>query len=166
MPAAADAALLVLRIALGGVLLAHGVKHFRNRRKTMDWTASIGFSAPALQWFFMAVAEIAAGLSLLLGFLTAFGAAGSIALMAVAFWTVHRHAGFWITARPDEGWEYVFVLSAAAWALALLGPGDWAVDHTLGIDAMFDGGVGALVAAAGVAAAIVQLAVFFRPRSG
>jgi putative oxidoreductase len=166
MPAGADAALLILRIALGGVLLAHGAKHLRNRRKTMDWTASMGFSSPAVQWFFMAFAEIAVGVSLLLGFLTAFGAAGLIALMAVAFWTVHRHAGFWITARPDEGWEYVFVLSAAAWALALLGPGGWAVDHALGISAVLDGGVGALIAAGGLAAAAAQLAVFFRPGSG
>jgi putative oxidoreductase len=160
---AADAALLVLRIALGAVLLAHGVKHVRNRAKTMNWTASIGFSAPAVQWFFMSFAEIAAGLSLLVGALTAFGAAGLVALMAVAFWTVHRHAGFWITARPEEGWEYVFVLSAAAWGLALLGPGKWSVDHALGIAARLDGGTGALIAAAGVIAAAGQLAVFFRP---
>jgi hypothetical protein len=26
-----------------------------------------------------------------------------VSLMTVAFWTVHRRAGFWITARPDEG---------------------------------------------------------------
>ena len=166
MPETADAALLVLRIALGVVLLAHGVKHVRNREKTMKWTASIGFSAPAVQWFFMSFAEIAVGLSLLLGALTAFGAAGLIALMAVAFWTVHRRAGFWITARPDEGWEYVFVLSAGALALAMLGPGEWAVDHALGIADALDGWVGALIAAGGLGAAVVQLAVFFRPRGG
>jgi putative oxidoreductase len=162
MPAAADAALLVLRIALGSVLIAHGVKHARNRTKTMRWTASIGFSAPAVQWFFMSFAEIAVGLSLLLGALTALGGAGLIALMTVAFWTVHRRAGFWITARPDEGWEYVFVLASAALALNLLGPVEWALDHVLGIAGAFDGGVGALIAAGGVAAAAVQLAVFFR----
>jgi putative oxidoreductase len=163
MPAAADAALLVLRIALGSVLIAHGVKHVRNRTKTMRWTASIGFSAPAVQWFFMSFAEIAVGLSLLLGVLTALGGAGLIALMTVAFWTVHRRAGFWITARPDEGWEYVFVLASGALALNLLGPGEWALDHALGIAGALDGGVGALIAAGGVAAAAVQLAVFFRP---
>jgi putative oxidoreductase len=167
MPDTANIALLIVRVALGIVLVAHGVKHFRNRAKTIGWTAGIGFSSPEIQWFFMSFAEIGAGLSLALGLLTSLGAAGLIALMAVAFWTVHRHAGFWITARPDEGWEYVFVLSAAAWALALLGPGEWAVDHALGIADDLDGGVGALIAAAGIAAAAAQLAVFFRPdRSG
>jgi len=163
MPDPANAALLILRIALGVVLAAHGIKHVRNRTKTMNWTASMGFRSPGIQWFFMSFAEIGVGVSLLAGLLTSVGAAGLISLMAVAFWTVHRHAGFWITARPDEGWEYVFVLSAAAWALALLGPGEWAADHALGIAGDLDGGVGALIAAAGVAAAIVQLAVFFRP---
>ena len=127
-----DAALLVLRLALGGVMLAHGVKHVRNRDRTMAWTASIGLSPPGLQWFFMSFAEIGVGISLAAGLLTSIGAAGLVALMAVAFWTVHRRAGFWITARPDEGWEYVLVLGVASAALAVIGPangrsmGPWA----------------------------------------
>ena len=164
MPDSINAALLILRLALGLVLLAHGLKHLRNRDKTMKWTTGIGFSSPALQWFFMSFAEIGVGISLALGLLTSIGAAGLIALMAVAYWTVHRSAGFWITARPEEGWEYALVLSAAAWALALLGPGEWAIDHALEIAADLDGGVGALIAAGGVVAAAAQLALFFRPR--
>ncbi len=159
----ANAALLILRIALGVVLLTHGLKHLRNRDKTMRWTASIGFSGPGVQWFFMSFAEIGVGVSLMLGLLTSLGAAGLVALMTVAFWTVHRHAGFWITARPDEGWEYVFVLAAAAVALALLGPGEWSLDHAFGIAGDLDGVVGALIAAGGVVAAAAQLVVFFRP---
>ncbi len=158
-------ALLVLRIALGLVFLAHGLKHLRNRDKTVRWTESIGFRSPKIQWFFMSFAEIGVGLSLLTGLLTAIGAAGLVSLMVVAFWTVHRHAGFWITARPDEGWEYAFVLTAAAAALALLGPGEWSIDHTLEIADDFDGWTGAAIAAAGVVAAAAQLAAFFRPGS-
>ena len=162
MPDTGNAALLILRVALGAVLLAHGVKHLRNRDKTMRWTASIGFSSPALQWFFMSFAEIGVGISLLFGLLTSVGAAGLVALMAVAYWTVHRRAGFWISARPDEGWEYVFVLAAGAVAVALLGPGEWSIDDALGIADDLDGTVGALLAGAGVAAAAGQLAIFFR----
>jgi putative oxidoreductase len=163
MPDSINVALLLLRIALGVVFLVHGLKHFRNREKTMKWTESMGFSSPGIQWFFMSFAEIGVGLSLAFGLLTSLGTAGLVSLMAVAFWTVHRHAGFWITARPDEGWEYVFVLAAAAGALALIGPGEWAIDHALGIADNLDGAVGALLAAGGIAAAAGQLTMFFRP---
>lgn len=161
MPDTADLALLILRSAVGAVFLIHGVKHLRNREKTMAWTASIGFSNSGIQWFFMSFAEIGVGVSLLAGLLTALGSAGLIALMAVAFWTVHRSAGFWITARPDEGWEYAMVLISAAAALALLGPGEFSVDHALGIADDLDGGIGGILAVGGVGAAMVQLAVFF-----
>jgi putative oxidoreductase len=123
----------------------------------------MGFSSPDLQWFFMSFAEIGVGVSLIAGLFTSLGAAGLFSLMAVAFWTVHRHAGFWITARPDEGWEYVFVLAAGALAVALLGPGDWSIDHALGIAGDLDGIVGALIVAGGLLAAALQLLVFFRP---
>lgn len=163
MSQSANIALLVIRIAVGVVFVAHGVKHLRNREKTMQWTKGIGFSKPFVQWFFMSFAEIGVGISLALGLLTSVGAAGVASLMTAAFWTVHRRAGFWITARPDEGWEYVFVLSAAAVALALLGPGEWSADHALDLVESLDGGVGAAIVAGGVVAAFAQLALFFRP---
>lgn len=162
MPDTFNAALLILRLALGAVFVIHGVKHLRNRSKTMNWTAGMGFSQPGLQWFFMSFAEVGVGVSLAFGLLTSFGAAGLISLMAVAYWTVHRHAGFWITARPDEGWEYAFVLATAAFAVAVLGPGEWSIDHAAGITDNLDGGIGAIIAAAGIGAAALQLAVFFR----
>lgn len=162
MPDTFNAALLILRLALGAVFVIHGVKHLRNRSRTINWTAGMGFSQPGLQWFFMSFAEVGTGVSLGFGLLTSFGSAGLIALMAVAYWTVHRHAGFSITARPDEGWEYAFVLAAVAFAVAVLGPGDWSIDHATGIAENLDGGVGAVIAASGIGAAALQLAVFFR----
>jgi putative oxidoreductase len=152
----------VLRLALGVVFVAHGVKHFVNREKTISWTESIGFRNPGLQWMFMTFAEVGVGVGLLAGILTGVSAAGLVAMMTVAFVTVHRAAGFWITARPDEGWEYVFVLSLGAVTLALVGPGEWSVDHVLGIAATFDEWVGLGLVGGGVVAALAQLAVFLR----
>lgn len=157
-----NAAMTVLRFAIGVVFLAHGVKHFRNRQKTMDWAASIGLKSPAIQWTFMTFAEIGIGIGFLAGFLTSFAAAGLVAMMLGAFWTVHRFAGFWITARPDEGYEYVFVLVAAAIAVALLGPGEWSVDHALEIATDFDGTTGAAIVGGGFLAGVVQLVLFYR----
>lgn len=158
-----DVAMLILRLAVGAVFLAHGIKHARGRVKTSNWFGSLGFRAPQMQWFLSTATEIGIGLLLIIGLFTSLVAAGLIGVMAVAFWTVHRHAGFWITARPDEGWEYVFVLSAVALAMAIAGPGSVSVDGAIGLDTVLDGWVGALLSAGGVAAAAGQLALFYRP---
>lgn len=160
-----DLVSLILRIALGSVFLAHGIKHARGREKTTNWFASIGFKQPGLQWLASTATEIGVGVLLLAGFLTTLAAAGVVGIMFVAYWTVHRAAGFWVTARPDEGWEYVYTLSMASIALATLGPGAWSIDGAVGIDTALDGGVGLLIAVAGIPVAAGQLATFYRPRS-
>ncbi len=154
-------ATLVLRVMVGIVFLAHGARHFRHRAQVMEWTASIGLTAPGIQWAFMSLGELAVGVGMLAGFLTAPAAAGVVALLFGAFWTVHRFAGFFVTARPDEGYEYVATLVAVAFALALIGPGEWSLDHAL--DIAITGRTGAIIAALGLVAAIGQMALFYRP---
>jgi putative oxidoreductase len=110
----------------------------------------------------MALGELGIGVGLITGFLTPVAAAGAVAITAVAYWTVHRPAGFFITARPDEGWEYVFVLAVTAVAVATLGPGEWSLDYRL--DWSLSGGVGAVIALSGVAAAALQISLFFRAK--
>jgi putative oxidoreductase len=155
--------MLILRVALGGVMLAHGIKHARGRVKTSNWFGSIGFRQPQLQWFFSTATEIGVGVLLIAGALTSLAAAGLIGVMTVAFWTVHRFAGFWVTARPDEGWEYVFILTVAAFALVILGPGEISVDGALDITSTFSGWIGAALGVGGIAVAFVQMAIFWRP---
>jgi len=161
-PEVFNTAMAVLRGVVGIVFLAHGAKHFKSREKTTRWAESIGLKSPGIQWVFMTFAEIGIGLGFLAGFLTSFAAAGLVAMMFVAYWTVHRFAGFWITARPDEGWEYVLVLVGAAIAVAVLGPGEWSLDHAIEIAGDFDGVTGAVIVAGGFLAAIGQLAMFYR----
>ena len=160
-----DWAIVVLRGVAGVVMLAHGIKHARGRAKTANWFGSIGFRMPEVQWFASTATEIGVGVLLIVGLGTSFAAAGLVAVMVVAFWTVHRSAGFWVTARPDEGWEYVLVLASVGLAIAIAGPGAISIDAAMGIEDSLDGWVGAALIAGGVAAAGVQIAVFFRPRT-
>lgn len=160
-----DWAMVVLRGVAGVVMLAHGIKHARGRAKTANWFGSIGFRMPELQWFASTATEIGVGVLLIVGLGTSFAAAGLVAVMVVAFWTVHRSAGFWVTARPDEGWEYVLVLASVGLAIAIAGPGAISIDAAMGIEDSLDGWIGAVLIAGGVAAAGVQIAVFFRPRT-
>lgn len=159
-----DLALLLLRAGIGIVFLAHGIKHAMRREKTINWFQSIGFRSPGMQWFFMTATEIGAGVLLVAGLLTSLAAAAVVATMFVAFWSVHWRAGFWITARPVEGWEYVAIMALAAMLLAVTGPGEWSLDHAL--DELwqdFDAKVGLILAAAGAALGAVQLLLFWRP---
>ncbi|GMQ92815.1 MAG: DoxX family protein [Acidimicrobiia bacterium] len=160
-----DIASLILRLALGVVMLAHGIKHARGRQKTSNWFGSIGFKSPDLQWFASTATEIGVGLLLIGGFLTTAAAAGVIGVMTVAYVSVHRAVGFWVTARPDEGWEYVMTLSAVAAAIAIAGPGEASIDAALGLDTVLDGWIGFGAVVLGVAVAGIQLATFFRPEA-
>ena len=159
-----DWAMATMRGVAGVVILAHGIKHARGRAKTAAWFGSIGFRMPDLQWFASTATEIGVGVLLVAGLGTTFASAGLVAVMVVAFWTVHRAAGFWITARPDEGWEYVLVLGTVGLAIAIAGPGAFSLDAVMGVDDVLDGWAGAAVIAGGVVAAAAQMAVFFRPR--
>lgn len=157
-----DAAMLILRVGIGLVILAHGINHAGGRERTTKWFGSIGFRSPGMQWFFSTATEIGVGLFLIAGFVTGAAAAGLVAVMFVAFWSVHRNNGFFIF-RPGEGWEYVATLALTGLTMAVAGPGSASLDDALGIATDLDGWVGAALVAGGLALAAVQLAVFFRP---
>lgn len=155
-----DVALLALRLWTGIVMVAHGSNHLRSLDGTARWFAKVGFGAPRLNARMSAYNEIVIGLGLIAGLLTPIAAAGLAATMLVAFWAIHRHAGFFVFHRPDEGYEYVVTLAVAALVIAVVGPGEVSVDSVLGLD--WSGWVGAWVYLAGLVVAVVQLAIFYR----
>jgi len=158
-----DVAGLVLRTAIGGTLVAHGIRHWRTLDGTARWFGSIGFKQPRLQAAASAVVEVGAGAALIAGAGTPFAASAVVGTMTVAARSVHLENGFFITA---EGYEYVLNLSAASVALAAIGPGSLSVDRVLGIhDKLSPAQRVGLAAGLGLAAAAAQLAAFWqRPK--
>ncbi len=150
----------LLRVWLGLVMVAHGIHHARSIEGTARWFATKGFRKARLNALMSAGGELAIGAGLVLGLATAFAAAGLIATTTVAFWSIHRLAGFFVFERPDEGWEYVATLALTALAVAGLGPGPWSLDSLLGITV--SGWPGLAIACAGVLVGAIQLAVFWR----
>lgn len=157
-----DAALLILRVWAGFVLIAHGINHGRSLEGTANWFESKGFRNARLNAFLSFANEIAIGVGLILGLLTSVAAAALAATMFVAFWSIHRFAGFFNFHRPDEGYEYVATLAVIALAVAVAGPGSVSLDSSLGIADNLDGWVGALIVGLGLLAAAAQLAAFWR----
>ena len=126
----ANLAMLILRLAAGLTLAAHGFNKFRGGLAGVGaWFDSMGMRPGRLHATFAAAGEVAAGLFLAAGLLTTFAALGFVGLMTVAAYTVHIRHGFFIL---DEGWEYVFILAVVAVTIAVLGPGAWSVDDALG----------------------------------
>ena len=160
-------ALLIIRVALGLTMAAHGyAKFFKGGRidGTAGWFDSMGMRPGSVHARLAAGGEIAAGLCLAVGFLTTFAALGFVGLMTVAFWLVHRDKGFLIL---NEGWEYVFILAIAAVTVAMLGPLEWSIDNAIGWDDELDGYTGLIISAGGgVVAAAALMGAFYRPPSG
>lgn len=160
---AQNLALLLVRASLGLAMAAHGyAKIFKGGRLagTARWFDSIGMKPGRLHAPLAAGAEIGSGLLMALGLLHSLASLAMIGVMVVAGWTVHRHNGFFII---KEGWEYVFIIAVAATALAVLGPGEWSIDHAMGVADDLDGFTGLALALSGVVAGAAQVAVFFRP---
>jgi putative oxidoreductase len=157
-----DTAMLVLRVWMGIVMLAHGINHARSQEGTARWFEKVGFKSPQLNARLSAGNEIAIGLALIAGLVTTIAAAGLVATMLVAFWAIHRFAGFFVFHRPDEGYEYVATMAVSALVLAILGPGGFSIDAAIGIDDSLSGALGAGIIGLGLLAGVGQLAVFWR----
>lgn len=162
---AMNLSLLVLRVVLGAVFLAHGINHVFLGGKiagTGRWFESLGMKPGVLHAWLASLTEIGAGVLLLVGFLTPLAGAGVVGTMVVAWVTNHLKNGFFIF-RPGEGYEYVMTLTALGVGIAGLGAGEWSVDHAVGIfeHPSVSGFLIGLLAGGGGAAAL--LAVFWRP---
>jgi putative oxidoreductase len=155
-----DLVLLILRLWLGVVMLAHGINHARSLGGTARWFASKGFKNAKLNARLSASGELAIGIGLVTGFLTPFAIAGLVATLTVAFGSIHRFAGFFVFHRPDEGYEYVVTASVAALAIATIGPGIASLDGVFGT--IIDGWTGLVIGLAGFVVGAAQLAVFWR----
>jgi putative oxidoreductase len=159
-----DVGLLILRLVLGLTLAAHGFNKFFGGGRipgTARWFESIGMKPGKFHATVAATTEVSAGLGLAAGLLTPIPAAGFVSLMLVAAWTVHRPNGFFIV---KEGWEYNLVLAVSAVAVATLGAGRLSLDWLIFGKNWFDGWPGlALSVGLGLAGAVGQLVIFYRP---
>jgi putative oxidoreductase len=129
--------LTILRIALGVVMLPHGLQ------KTIGWFGGHGFSAtmdgftgagiPALFAFLAIAAESAGALALITGFTTRIAAFGVGVTMLVAS-LMHKANGFfmnWTGQQKGEGVEFHILAIAIAVALMIGGAGRFSFDRSL-----------------------------------
>lgn len=121
-----DVALLVGRVALGSVMLAHGLQKLDQGglTGTADGFATMGIPAPTASAALALAVELGGGVLLLLGALTPVVGVLWALNMAGAWWFVHRDAFF----AADGGYELVLAVAVLGLVLAATGAGRLSVD--------------------------------------
>ena len=156
-------ALLLIRVIVGIIMIAHGYNHWRGGggiQGTAGWFTGLGLRHGVLQAWMSVVTEIGAGALLILGLLTPLACAATISIMLVAGLLAHRKNGFFVF---KEGYEYVLLIAAVCLALALLGPGDLSLDEAADIT-ITGWTAGAIALGVAVVATAGLLATFWRPQ--
>lgn len=157
-----DSVALLLRLAIGPMLFAHGYNKVFGKgglRGTTGWFDSLGLKPAFLHARMAAATELGAGTLITLGAANPVPAAACIGLMVTAARTDHRGKGFFVF---KGGWEYTGVVAAVAAAMAALGPGRFSLDAAR---ARSRSGLrwGLLAAVAGVGSSTALLAASYRP---
>lgn len=137
LPVAKDAAILILRLALGVIFVMHGSQKVFGlfggeglQATVQHFQTNLGI--PPLLGYTAAFTEFFGGIALVVGFLTRLAALGIGITMAVATWKAHLAHGFfinWSCAQgQSHGYEYNLALLAMSLALVLTGGGACSLD--------------------------------------
>jgi putative oxidoreductase len=122
-------ALLVMRLALGAIMIAHGShKVFGGLHHYAQWIGSMGI--PEWLGYVSAFTEFLGGIMILAGFFTRAAAFAICINLVVAIWKVDIHSGL-LGSPGRPGYELSLAAATLAFALIFSGGGPIAVDHIL-----------------------------------
>lgn len=125
---------LVLRVVIGGLFIWHGIDKFDTGISMIeDMFTMWGVPAPGLTAPLTAIVEIVAGAMLVLGLGTRIAAMALSVVMVGALIYVKQDLGI-ISSEPMPGAELDLALLAGLVAIIVLGPGQLAVDHQIGLE--------------------------------
>jgi len=116
--------MLVLRVSLGIIFLAHGLQKLSGFEGILQFFASIGL--PAILAYIVTAIETVGGACLIVGLFTRAAALGIIMVMLGAIFSVKLSKGF------INGYEFDISLLAIAVALLLSGSNTFSLGNVLG----------------------------------
>ena len=158
-----DLGLLVLRVAVGALLIAHGLQ------KAFGWwggpgfngweesLAGMGYQHADILTYVATAGQIAAGVLLVLGLFTPLAAAGALAYLVngVLAEAMAAHEEARLSDFLTDGHEYKLILVCAVAAIILIGPGRYGLDAGRGwARRPFIGSFAALVLGVGAGIAV------------
>jgi putative oxidoreductase len=126
--------LLIIRVVIGLLFVGHGAQKLfgwfggHGLKGTGGWFESIGMKPGVTMALLAGLAELIGGALFALGLLTPLAAIMIAGAMVIAIVKVHGSNGIWAT---SNGYEYHLTLIAVVIGLALIGPGQYAIDAFL-----------------------------------
>ena len=125
-----DFGLLLIRVALGTIMVAHGAQKLftYGYGGVVGAMTQMGLPAPQIAAALIIAAELGGGLLVLAGAATRFAAAAFAFSMVVATVQVHLAAGFFLPA----GYEFTLMLALTSLGLAFTGAGRYSIDALIG----------------------------------
>ena len=129
---AVDWALLIARIIVGVVFMAHGAQKLFGAFGGPGLSGVVQMMGPL--GYLVTIGEFFGGLGLIVGFLSRFSAAAIILIMVGAIAMVHGRVGFfmnWMGQQGGEGFEYHLLAIAILSTILIAGPGRFAIGRFL-----------------------------------
>jgi putative oxidoreductase len=129
---AVDWALLIGRIIVGGVFMAHGSQKLFGAFGGPGLSGVVQMMGPL--GYLVTIGEFFGGLGIIVGFLSRFSAAAIIVIMLGAIAMVHGKVGFfmnWMGQQGGEGFEYHLLAIAILSTILIAGPGRFAIGRFL-----------------------------------
>jgi len=129
---AIDVALLLARVIVGVVFMAHGAQKLFGAFGGPGLSAVVGMMGPL--GYLVSIGEFFGGLGLVVGFLSRFSAASIIVIMLGAIAMVHGKVGFfmnWMGNQGGEGFEYHLLAIGILLVILIAGPGRYAIGRFL-----------------------------------
>jgi putative oxidoreductase len=120
---AVDVSLLILRVVVGVIFIAHGSQKLFGAWGGMGLAKTVEMMGGGVLPYLVTIGEFFGGVGLVFGFLSRFSAASIIVIMIGAIVKVHWAGGFF----APKGFEYNLALIGLALPILLCGPGRFSI---------------------------------------